>query len=192
MPLVSNYQKLSTSHRCLFCQSVQQQSTYTKNKLATTSNRPHSYTPFFDNHHPNKQACSHCQRKIILIFTMFTRILYYAVSEGLLDLFPSMASFFFWQFVQRNGPSHGLDTGEKKDPVFIDKPSPEGWSAWQTAQRNIPEFVLDGKSLPNLHFKKTDFKCHRYMYWEKKQFCLNLKRQHANISLVFTVRITFL
>lgn len=71
------------------------------------------------------------------------------------DLFPSMASFFFWQFVQRNGPSHGLDTGVIKWSLFTDKPSPEGWSARQTAQRWIPEFVSEGTLLPSLHFKKT-------------------------------------
>jgi len=79
---------------------------------------------------------------------------HYAVTVGLLGFFPSMASFFFQQFVQRNGPSHGLDAGEKKGPEFIDKPSPGGWSIWQTAQRKIPEFLLSGKSLPSLHFKK--------------------------------------
>jgi len=53
--------------------------------------------------------------------------------------------------VQRNG----LDAGEKKGPEFTDKPSsPGGWSTWQTAQRKIPEFLLSGKSLPSLHFKK--------------------------------------
>lgn len=51
---------------------------------------------------------------------------YYAVTVGLLGLFPSMASFFFRQFVQRKGPSHGLDAGEKNGPEFTDKPSPGG------------------------------------------------------------------
>lgn len=51
---------------------------------------------------------------------------YYAVMVGLLGLFPSMASFFFRQFVHRNGPSHGLDAGEKKGPEFTDRPSPGG------------------------------------------------------------------
>lgn len=79
---------------------------------------------------------------------------YYAIRVVLLGLFPSMASFFFRQFVQRNGPSHGFDAGEKKGPEFTDKPSPGGWSTWQTAQRKMPEFLLSGKSLPSLHFKK--------------------------------------
>lgn len=47
----------------------------------------------------------------------------YAVIVGLLGLFPSMASFFFRQFAQRKGPSHGLDAGEKNGPEFTDKPS---------------------------------------------------------------------
>lgn len=45
---------------------------------------------------------------------------------GLLSLFPSMASFLFRQIVQRKGPSHGFDDGEKKGPEFTDKPSDWG------------------------------------------------------------------
>ena len=48
------------------------------------------------------------------------------VIVGLLGLFPSMASFFFRQVVQRKGPSHGLEAGEKKGPEFIGKPSSLG------------------------------------------------------------------
>lgn len=51
---------------------------------------------------------------------------YCAVTVCELGLFPSMASFFFRQFVQRNGPSHGLDAGEKKGPEFTDRPFPGG------------------------------------------------------------------
>lgn len=47
----------------------------------------------------------------------------YVAIVGLLGLFPSMASFFFRQFAQRKGPSHGLDAGEKKGPEFTGKPS---------------------------------------------------------------------
>lgn len=45
---------------------------------------------------------------------------------GLLGPFPSIASFFFRQVVQRKGPSRGLDGGEKKGPEFTDKPSAGG------------------------------------------------------------------
>lgn len=51
---------------------------------------------------------------------------YYETNVGLLDLFPSMASFFFRHVVQRKGPSQGLDAGEKKGPEFTDKPSAGG------------------------------------------------------------------
>lgn len=77
------------------------------------------------------------------------------LSLWLHDLFPSIASFFFWQIVQRNRPSRGLDTGVIKWSVFIDKPLLEGWSARQTAQRYIPEFVLEETSFPSLHFKES-------------------------------------
>lgn len=50
-------------------------------------------------------------------------MIYYAITVGLLGIFPSMASFFFRQLGQRKGPSQGFDPGEKKDPEFTDKPS---------------------------------------------------------------------
>lgn len=37
----------------------------------------------------------------------------YVITVGIPGLFPSMASFFLRQFVQRKGPSHGFDVGEK-------------------------------------------------------------------------------
>lgn len=37
----------------------------------------------------------------------------YVITVGIPGLFPSMASFFFRQFAQRKGPSHGFDVGEK-------------------------------------------------------------------------------
>lgn len=50
-------------------------------------------------------------------------ICYYAVTAGVIGLFPSIASFFFLQLTQRKGPSHGLDPGEKKGPELTDNPS---------------------------------------------------------------------
>lgn len=79
---------------------------------------------------------------------------YYVVKVVLLDLFPSIASLFLRQFVQRNGPSHDFDAGDKNGPEFTVKPSPRGCSTWQTAQWKIPESILNGKSLPSLHIKK--------------------------------------
>lgn len=49
----------------------------------------------------------------------------YTVLVGL-PILPSIASFFFRQFVHRKGPSHGFEEGEKKGPELTDKPSPGG------------------------------------------------------------------
>ncbi|KAG9129794.1 hypothetical protein Leryth_016006 [Lithospermum erythrorhizon] len=54
------------------------------------------------------------------------------------------------QIVQRNGPSHGFEAGEKKGPELMDNPSVDGTSTWQTAHLKSPPFELSGTSLPNL------------------------------------------
>lgn len=75
----------------------------------------------------------------------------YTAAVGLVPILPSIASFFFRQFVHKKGPSHGFEEGEKKGPELTDKPSPGGWSTWQIAHLYIPESEFRGKSLPNLH-----------------------------------------
>lgn len=50
----------------------------------------------------------------------------YTVAVGLVPILPSIASFFFRQFVHKKGPSHGFEEGEKKGPELTDKPSPGG------------------------------------------------------------------
>lgn len=75
----------------------------------------------------------------------------YALTAGVIGLFPSIASFFLRQLAQRKGPSQGLDPGEKNGPELTDKPSPGSWSTWQIAHLKSPEFDSRGKSLPSLH-----------------------------------------
>ena len=86
---------------------------YIKNKNLKKQKSKHAHTARVKNYtniyyvtRMTRFLCSHCGTAI--------------------DLFPSMASFFLLQFVQRNGPSHGLDAGEKKGAEFTDKPSPGG------------------------------------------------------------------
>lgn len=67
------------------------------------------------------QACSNSRRKKYM--SIYTLLPNYTVTVCLVPHFPSMASFFFLQFVQRKGPSHGFEAGEKKGPEFTDKPS---------------------------------------------------------------------
>lgn len=81
------------------------------------------------------------------------------VTEPLLGLFPSMASFFFLHIVHRKGPSHRLDAEEMIGPPLFDKPSAGDSSVWHTAHFKSPVSVFEGRYFPNLHFKtstKTD------------------------------------
>lgn len=66
---------------------------------------------------------THTGREKISIFIMLPD---YTAAVGLVPILPSIASFFFRQFVHRKGPSHGFEEGEKKGPELTDKPSPGG------------------------------------------------------------------
>lgn len=79
------------------------------------------------------------------------------VTEPLLGLFPSMASFFFLHIVHRKGPSHRLDVEEMIAAAsLLDTTSLGDWSIWHTAHFNSPVSVLEGTSFPNLYFQNTN------------------------------------
>lgn len=94
-------------------------------------------------------------------------------------LFPSMASFLFWQLWQRNGPSQGRSFPGLDAPSCIEIPSPGFISAWQIAHVNSLNMLQSGYFVCNLHYRQKDFSVRRnYM-----EHAANFNACYTNLPL---------